>query len=197
MAQVSLSITPVQRQQQFAGRRNLEGINPFARIILEVAGAGIAAKIATNTQTVSVVCDLPADYAYAFESLHASIRIDAAIVGDSDSVENYEDNAEALLYIDGTASSTNQFYLPFFSRGAHNSVANARSRKEWTLSPAYKSVFYNDMGEVPNMTLVFSDSDAADATASGSMWFWASFLMYEIPQAYNVAVSAPVPVRSI
>lgn len=197
MADIQTDITPTVRRVQFAGKRDPQGYNPFARQIFNVEASAIAAKIATNTGTVTVTCSLPADYAYAFEFISSSIRIDASIVGDSDSVENYEDNAEALLYIDGVAANSNRLYMPHYSRGAHNTVDNARSRKEWVIDQPYKSVFFNDAGAQPALVLVYEDSDASDATASGSMWFWASFLQYEIPQAYNVGVSAPVPVRSV
>ncbi len=197
MANISVDLTPTQRIFQFAGRKDPHGIRPYARLTTEVQGIAIAAKIATNTQTVTIQIRLPVNQAYVFEALYARIRITAGLIGDVDSVENYESVAELELQADGVSSTQDRFMIELLSDGAFQSEDNANSSKIWNMVNPYRNVFFNENGNVPAIDVVLEDSDVTNATLAGTMIFWATFLMYEIPQVYNVAVSTPILTRSI
>ena len=197
MADVQIDFTPTPIPFQFTGPIDPAGSAPVGRMIAEEQNSAIAAKIATNTQTVTVTVFLPVNKAYALEGVYCSILTPAAIVGDSDSIENYENQAEGILFGNGRSSTVHRIQMAMTSDGAHNSLDNVGSRKEWTIKNPFKSILFNDEGLRPAADFVFEDTDATNATAAATMWFYSSWLVYEIPQAYHAAVSAPFPVRIV
>lgn len=198
MADIQVDFSPTPTSFSFAGPIDrTKTIDPFARIIFDIGAGAVAAKIATNSTTLTVDCQLPVNQAYVLEYMAVSLEATAAIIGDVDSIENFESIAKATIAIDSINLTSNQIKMAVESPGARNSADNVDSAKEWRILQPYKQIFFNDLGVRPLFSFTVADTDLTNATVACILNFYASFLQYEIPQAYNVAVSAPTPVRSV
>lgn len=193
MAEVAIAITPTRNVQLFAGlpaSGTLErSFLPRGCVSFQNVTSTIAAKGAGNTQTITTTCTLPPNYAYSLQYLVSTININTELAA-ADDFERYA----AITLNDGRQATPN---VRFQAKAETSGVtsANAGSIVTWSPINLYKSVFWNQDGVSPVLTLVITDSDGTNARAAASISNQVQFLQFDIDQATDVRVNAPQPVR--
>lgn len=160
---------------------------PRSRICFRVNGDAVAAKIATNTQSIVIVNELPENYAYTLEFIYVS-----ALFNTSDDVDHYTDVSYLAAKLgDGEGPR----YTELISDGNAPGLLNVGLQKVWHPLNKFNMPMFNEVGQFVAVELHLFDSDAVNATAAGTVSSLACFLQYDLEQAYNVAVNFPLPVQ--
>lgn len=185
MAEVAIALAAVIDVEQFSGVPG-GGIYPRARLTARFSGS-VAAKIASNTQHVTVTVTLPPNFAYVQDTSFFSLR-SATVPSDVDHYINY---GYFRVSRDGSETTTiGNLVAPGLAR--FGDVGDGL--KIWTIPQKFTDLIYNQTGGTPNVTYVLQDTEATDDTVVLTAAFNASFLVYDIMQATEVIVNAPQPV---
>jgi len=161
---------------------------PRGKIIFE-GSAVIAAKIATNTTTLIINCDLPRNFAYSLNSGALSLLFPTATADSA-----HWTDALVTFFPDGSG-------LPRISTamGFSNQAASGNNGSVAVYFPLsnYRDLFFNTNSNSPLVAVNVSDNDAVNATVAGTVFFCFSFLQYDIDQMYHQVVNSPIPVRTV
>lgn len=192
MANIAIDFNPVAEPFPFdttpvGGEQFERSALPRARICFRVNEGAVAAKIATNTQTLRIANLLPRNYAYTLEFLYASILFGTA--GDAD---HYEDVSWISTMLgDGQGRRNTEM----FSQGSSPGLLMVGLTKIWQPLNKFTMPIFNVQANPPSIDIQLFDSDAVNATASGSVSTLACFLQYDLEQAYNIGLNFPLPVQ--
>lgn len=186
MANTTNTFTPGSTIQQFSGLvLNSNNIYPRARVIFDSAET-ITAKGAGDTRTLFTEFSLPVNFAYIIDQLTLAVN-----VNDSN---NYDNNG--LLTVNNDQVGSDNAVLPLLSEGFAYADNQATEIKVYRLINPFGEIIYNQDGGAPLVEAKLFDDDGTNATGAGSLNLYVSFLQYDIQQVQNVAVNAPMPVRS-
>jgi len=195
MASLQQAFDPIARVLPFAQRREPGAYNdlPRARVDYDIDGEVVTAKATANTNRLRINCNLPNNYAYVLDNVFTFLKITGGLPGDADGIDNFESIAGGELDPIGTAATR---FMELFANGNFiTGSGEADGGKIWTPQSLSKQIFFNTQGSQMNLRVFLVDGDNSNATLAGELTYHASFLQYDIEQAYNVAVNAPLPVR--
>lgn len=191
MAEQSVSITTSRSVSPFSGLPSFteNSYLPRGMISYQASGAAIAAKTLGNTMTVTTTCTLPENFAYSLTGL--SILVDCTTAKDA---SQFDVVGYAQVENDNAAPITT--FIELFSRGPVGVSSNAGDRLMWTPQSKWCPLMFNLTGNSPELQVVLTDNDTANAADARRCFFQADFLIYDIRQVTDVRVNAPMPVRT-
>lgn len=195
MASLQQDFNPPAISLPFAGPRTPAdpGFHPRARYDFDVQADAIDAKATANTNRLDITCTLPPNYAYVLDNIFIKATGTAAVPGDADSTDNYESIAQCFLNL----SNSRRQVMELFSHGSFTQgSAEADCGKIWTPQSLTRQMGFNLTGNSMTVQIFIVDSDNSNATVAGTLNVHVSVLQFDIEQAYNVIVNAPVPVRT-
>lgn len=167
----------------------VNNIYPRARLVFN-SKVAITLKAAGNTNTILMVCTLPENYSYRLDSAFISFSAPA-----STELSQLEDLGESRISFEGV----NTVIMNLKSEGLTSHVDVGGSVKVWTLSKAFREVLTQprDKGVSPprvSQSFLIYDNDGVNETVALENNTYISYLMYDIDQALDVIVNAPLPV---
>ena len=188
MAHQTQTITAAPSIQSFAGVGPVSGYDPRARIIFR-SNDSVLAKNAGDTKTLNLTCDLPVNYAYVTDHILVSMVLN----GSTGALDHY-----ANLAVQSTSDGVNTAISnQIRSQGEFSTNGVTGEQKIYApYDGHFHHVFFNQVGAQPSVTFQFTDTDAVNATAAFSLVSYVSFLQFDIQQAIDVGVNAPLPVRT-
>jgi len=159
---------------------------PRACIEFSTAASTISAKSALDTNRLTIACTLPVNYGYVLSYLTMTIFF--ASQGD---IDNYQDvgNIDNNPQPAGSVSAV-------LSAGSFTNPGTNFGKCFRAENPFKLPMFRRDGGAITFNTFLVDD-DGVNATGAGTLLFYACFLQYDIAQMLNVALNAPLPVRTI
>ncbi len=189
MAVIAITQTPVQTLQQLSGRPiDREGSYlPRAILTFSVVSGVIAAKIATNTQTVTTSCTLPPNFAY--QLVYSNFAIDCITAKDAEQFNVL--GQSTIVPIDTPARP----HLRQKSEGASPTSGNTGDVQIWSPVDKFPGLIFTQSGESSIFATVLTDDDAVNAADARRFFCTVMFHVYDISQVLNVGVNAPLPVR--
>lgn len=191
MAHIANNISGVRSIQLFSGLPPPTDDNNFyprARVTFQAA-VTIAAKIAGNTQTTRIQLDLPQNYAYAMDVMECAIS--SAAIADTDQWENLQHITLQSSWLGGAYDNTVRQTMK--SEGAVYYTDATQGLKSWQVVDKYTEVFKLEES-APRLFVYLTDPEAVLDTIVCSLSYHFSFLQYDVNQAFNVRVNAPMPV---
>ncbi len=190
MADIVITVTAEGVPFPFQGRLvGAEGTDlPRGKVVFE-GSAVITAKIATNTTTLIINCELPQNFAYSLNSGALSLLFPTATADAA-----HWTDALVTFFPDGSG-------LPRISTamGVSDQAASGNLGSAAVYFPLsnYRDLFFNSNANTPLVAINISDNDAVNATVAGTVFFCFSFLQYDIAQVFNQVVNSPIPVRTV
>lgn len=148
-----------------------------------------APAMATDTQTVEIICRVPRNYAYVLAEVHLAISGQDAF--------GWASSAFATMD-DGSAASDRTYVAPM--EGVSNGFTwnlvggSAKTRKAWDWPCLLKGTVIPNPGSIDTGLNVHAGNASGSASLI-SLGFYARILMYDIEQAHHFAVNTPTPVR--
>lgn len=191
MANIVLTVTPSIRIFPFVippGAIQPHTAVPRARLTFQAKDVTIVAKIATNTTSITMLCTLPANFAYTFE--YATMRVN--IDDDATDADNFEDLGGITF---GFGDLLGSRRCELLSDGILRTDLNAGSEKNWVPINPYVAPMFNQEQATVNLTLNCNDTDAG-ATNEGLFSAVLTVLQYDFDQTFNYPVNFPVPVSA-
>ena len=136
---------------------------------------------------------LPANFAYVVSCGFAMITCSS-----SQTDPDHYENLSRFIVQEDTPVSFDFADMQLKSQGLMQTSASSITPggKIWDIVKPFGEIFYNQGGNTPRCFAHFIDSDAVNATATCVLTYNYSFLQYDIEQALNVAVNAPMPVAT-
>lgn len=159
---------------------------PRARICFRLNAGVVAAKVGGNTQSLTVACSLPPNFAYTLEYVSAHIAVDECV--------NYSDIGFLSTTLgDGQGIRLSEMFSDGISVFAPPS--SILETKMYAPVNKFPMPIYNDQGNTPAMDIALFDNEGTNSTSAGTLSALACFLQYDIEQVYNVGINYPVPVQ--
>lgn len=191
MANISLNLAPEATPFPFEvlpGTIQPRTAVPLARLTFQVLNQVIAAKIATNTTSISVVQTLPPNYAYTFEYVTANV----SCITDPTDADKFDDISDFLVNFNTGVLARSEL----LADGISHNTNNAGSLKTWAIVNPYAAPIFNQDGLSCFLNMLFNDSDAVNATDACLFSSTTSVLQYEIGQVFDYPLNFPLPVSA-
>jgi len=189
VANVALSVTPQLRTFPFQitpGSVQQHTAIPRSRLTFQADQVTIVAKIANNTTSISMLCTLPANFAYTFE--YATMRVN---VNTSPGDAGNFDNLGGITFGFGDGFGSRRCEL--LSSGEMHTSSNSGSEKNWRAINPYVPPIFNLAGNTIDLTFFCNDFDTA-ATDEGDFGAILTVLQYDLTQAFSFPMNFPLPV---
>lgn len=159
-----------------------------ARVTFLTFDGTVAAKAALDSMSVRFQCNLPANFAYAFDYAFCSI---AGVIAE---MSQYNALGAAFVFPNGTDQ---QQVFNMEAQGVTPNHLLANGLRIYEPRNMFRNVFYNLKGDVPLVEFRYQDDDLVNATAAVSFSAMATFMQYDITQILDAQINSGLPVKPI
>ncbi len=192
MAAQLATFTPLPLVESFTGKPAGGSIFPRNRVNFNIRGGAVPAKIATDSLTIEVICNLPESFGYTLDYFNIFIN------GGVGEMVQWENNGVVIFNPDtpGDGLAT-PFQMQVFSEGVTPNLQVSNEIKIWRPEGIFKNLLFNRTATEPSATVRINNTTVDTSSAAASFGIRFSFLAFDIDQIDDVSVNTPAPVRVI